>query len=88
MIYKEVNKFFSRPEASRYGDANTPAMFLSEANRVAQEPPIDFRARQVYTGDPDTMPGKSADIFGLNGGVSDQSSRSPPPQGTTQDKAG
>ena len=39
MIYNEVNKFFSRPEAMKNNAGSTQEMFLTEAHRIASEPP-------------------------------------------------
>ena len=38
MIYNEVNKFFSRPEAKQM-DADNSSHFVSKLRRIATEPP-------------------------------------------------
>ena len=50
MIYNEVNKFFSRPEAKQM-DADNSSHFVSKLRRIATEPPKSVIAENEDNGD-------------------------------------
>ena len=43
MLYNELNKFLSRPEANKPANQDTSNAFLNELHRIAQEPAIQVK---------------------------------------------